>query len=338
MVQTRTPSASLAVVVIGGRGFIGSRAIATLQRAPGVEVSVASRRGPIRVDLADESTFENLRGFDVIVDAADTTSTRPDALAKFCLKNGLTMIEASSDREAIERIAALDANDAKGAVILGAGIFTGLSNLMCAAASKDARSIDFAVSTSPYSGAGGGTVELMSASLVQGARVYRGGEPTLGPPVSRGPRIRFPSGDAPTLQVSLPESWMVHHSTRVPNVRALFAPRPSLLVYAFLALPLWAMRTRFFRWSFGLYMAFLRRMLLRSVSTRVEMVAVTDRGSVSLVARDGMQTAGDAIAAMVVGLRDKRVTGVKVVDEVLELDPVLATMRDLGASEVQLVR
>jgi hypothetical protein len=326
------------VAVVGGRGFIGSRAIATLKRADDVQVEVASRRGPLRIDLTDPSTFESLRGFDVVVDAADTTSSRPDALAKFCLENGITMLEASSDREAIERLQTLDRADAKGAVILGAGIFTGLSNLMCGEAAKGARSVDFAVSTTPYSGAGTGTIELMSASLAQGARAYANGESTLGPPVAKGPRIKFPSGESPTLQVSLAEPWMIHKSTNVPNVRAFFAPRPSLLVYMFLALPLWLVRTRFFRSFFGLYMAFLRKLILRSVSTRVEMVAVTDKGLISLVARDGMQTAGDAIAAMVVNLRDKKVSGVKVVDEVLELDPVLATMRDLGSSEVVLVR
>ena len=67
--------------------------------------------------------------------------------------------------------------------------------------------------------------------------------------------------------------------------------------------------------------------MLRSVASRVELLAVTDRQELSLVADDGMQTAGDAIAAMVVQLGGRTISGLKMVDEVLELDPVLATNR-----------
>ena len=224
-------------------------------------------------------------------------------------------------------------------MILGAGIFTGLSNLLCGAAAKEgARSLDLAIRSSPYSGAGTGTIELMVASLAQATRAFVDGVAKLGPSVAKGPRFRFPSGEAPSLQVSLAEPWMVHHSTQVPNVRAFLAPKPALLVYAFLAMPLWLVRARLFRGFFGWYMAFLRRLVLRSVASRVELLAVTDRQELSLVADDGMQTAGDAIAAMVVQLGGRTISGLKMVDEVLELDPVLATMRELGASEVRVAR
>jgi len=191
------------VIVIGGRGFLGSRAVACLERLEGITVSVASRRGPIRVDLADPATFEALLAFDVVVDLADTTTTRPDALAAFCLERGLVFVEASSDREAVERLhLALRAREGPGAVILGGGIFTGLSNLLGAEAMRrdpSARSLDLAIRTSPYSGAGTGTIELMIAAMAQRARYFREGRAELGPSVTRGPRFAFLSGSAPSL-------------------------------------------------------------------------------------------------------------------------------------------
>lgn len=330
------------VAVIGGRGFLGSRAVACLERIEGVTVTVASRRGPIRVDLADPATFEALLGFDIIVDVADTTTTRPDALASFCLERGLVFVEASSDREAVERLhLALREREGPGAVILGAGIFTGLSNLLGAEAMRhnpSARALDLAIRTSPYSGAGTGTIELMIAAMAQRARYFRDGRPELGPPVARGPRFSFPSGSAPSLQMSLAEPWMLHHSTHAANVRAFLSPRPTALVHAFLAMPIWLLTARAFRWFFGVYMKVLRRVFLRSVATTVEMVASADDAVLKLRARDGMGAGGAAIAAIVAELAGKSPKGVRFVDEVVELGPVLSRMRALPHGDVELVR
>jgi hypothetical protein len=328
------------VIVIGGRGFLGSRAVAALRKCEGVEVSVASRRGPIRVDLEDASTFESLLGFDVVVDLADTTTSRPDALAAFCLERGLVFVEATSDREAVERLhLALRDREGPGAVILGAGIFTGLSNLIAAEAVRRApraRALDLAVRTSPYSGAGTGTIELMIAAMAQRTRAFVDGEPVLGPEVARGPRFSFLSGSAPSLQMSLAEPWMIHHSTKIPNVRAFLSPRPTALVYAFLLMPLWLVTARAFRWFFGLYMKLLRRFVLRSVATTVDMIAVADGVEVKLRARDGMGAGGAAVAAIVAELSEKRPRGVRFVDEVIELDPVIERMRGLPHGHVEL--
>jgi hypothetical protein len=328
------------VVVIGGGGFLGSRAVSALQ-ALGITVTVASRRGPVRVDLADAATFDNLVGFDIVVDVADTTTTPPDALAAFCLERGLVLVETSSDREAIERIhQALRDRTGTGAVILGAGIFTGLSNLLGADAARGgARSLDLAIRSSAYSGAGTGTIELMVSAMAIGARSFVEGKAVLGPPVARGPRFAFPSGSAPALQMSLAEPWMLHHSTKVPNVRAFLSPKPTALVYAFLMMPLWLVTARAFRWFFGAYMTVLRRLILRRVATTVEMVATTEARTLTLRARDGMKAGAEAIAAIVAAL--PKVTGVHFVDEVLTLDEVVARMPassvDVGRAEVERV-
>lgn len=326
------------VIVIGGRGYLGARAVEALRHIDEMSVTIASRRGPVRVDLADPSTFDALLGFDVVVDLADTTTTRPDALAAFCLERGLVFVEATSDREAVERIHdALRDRNGSGGIVLGAGIFTGLSNLLGAEAvrrANGARSLELAIRSSPYSGAGTGTIELMVSAMAQRTRSFVDGAPVLGPPVARGPNFAFPSGAAPALQMSLAEPFMLHHSTRVPNVRAFLSPRPTALVYAFLAMPLWLVTARAFRWFFGVYMTVLRRFLLRSVATTVEMVAVADGHEVKLRARDGMAAGGAAIAAIVAELRGKRPTGVRFVDEVVELAPVVARMRALPGGDV----
>lgn len=337
------------VVVVGGRGHLGSRAVAALRAVPELEIAIASRRAQVRVDLADPTTFDALRGFDVVIDLADATSTPPDALAAWCLENGLVYVEATSDREAVERIhATLSGRDGPGAVVLGAGIFTGLSNLLgraAAHASGDVRRVELAVRSSPYSGAGAGTVALMAAALRTPALSFEAGAPVLGPPVSRGPRVAFPgeSGphEAPTLHVPLAEAYMLHHSTGAPDVRALLSPKPALLVAMFLAIPGFLLRSTLFGAVLELWFRFLRSAVLRSVPTSVEIVAIADgarRVVLGLRTRDGMAAGGAAIAAIVASLPrgERRPRGVLFVDDVVELAPVVERARGLPGGEIEL--
>src|SRR5688572_4018960 len=101
------------IVVVGGSGFLGSRAVRALARADGTEVIVAGRSGPLAIDLARPETFEALKGADVVVDVTSSHAASPDALATFCLGHGIVMLEASSDRVVVERL--LDAHRGKDA-------------------------------------------------------------------------------------------------------------------------------------------------------------------------------------------------------------------------------
>jgi hypothetical protein len=326
------------VVVVGGTGYLGALAVAALQRVEGIEVAVASRRGPVRIDLADPSTFEALRAADVVVDLADATTTPPDALARFCLDEGLTLLEATSDREAVERLhAELSGRQGPGAVVLGAGIFTGLSNLLVRSV-VDARTerVDLAIRSSPYSGAGSGTVALMVAALRQGARAFVGGAARIVPGVGRGPRVAFPSGEAPSIEMSLAEPWMIHHATGVRDVHAYFAPKPSVLTTMFLALPARLLCARWFGAGMRLWFGLLRRFVLRSVATRVELVASTESRARALVAEDGMGAGGAAVAAIVACL-PTRIVGVNMVDEVVSLARVLQRMQGLPRGQVSCI-
>jgi len=334
------------VVVIGGRGYLGSKAVRALRAAEGVEVAVAGRAGPVRVDLARPETFEALVGFDVVVDASSSHAVSPAALARFCLERGLVLLEASSDRTAVEPL--LEAHrgvDAPGAVVLGAGIFTGLSNLVAAEALRrlpGATSLSLAVSSSPFSGAGDATVALMSDALRVPTRSYRGGLAIDGPSVGPGPEVEFPGGARrPTLHVPFPEPAMLHASTGVPEVVMYFAPRPAFLRTAFLATPLSVVQSA----AFGVYLrtvfGALRSVFLEDVPCEVELVARASRRDehvdVGLVAADGMEAGGVAVAALALALLERRPRGLAMIDEVVSLEAALATMQRL-APEVSVRR
>lgn len=320
------------VVVIGGSGYLGSRCVAAL-RALGAEVTVASRRGEVRVDLGDPSTFEALLGADVIVDLADATTCAPDELARFCLERGLVLVEGTSDAPAIRRLyEGFAGREHAGAVVLGAGIFTGVSNLLAREASAglgDPESIELAISSSPYSGAGQGTVALMAAGPGRAASRFVNGARRDEPAIARGPTVAFPSGVRPTLRLSFAEQEMLGPSLGVPSADVVFAPRPALLVSAFLMLPGFLARAAIFRAVMGLYFALLRRVLLRSTRSRVEMVATARSGEQAVrrtaVAEDGMGAGGTAAAAIALLVaRGARPRGVVFVDRVVGLAEVVA--------------
>jgi short subunit dehydrogenase-like uncharacterized protein len=325
-------------VVVGGRGYLGAKAVRALREA-GVEVAVAGRSGPVAVDLHDPSTFRALREFDVVINVSSSHAAAPYDLAAYCLREGKLHLEASSERTVVERLSAPHGTDAEcaGAVVLGAGIFTGLSNLLAASvAAPGCERLELGVASSPFSGAGGATVDLMSDALKVGAAIVKDGVLGEGPPVASGPTLPFPGADRRTIEVAFPEPGMLAKSTHAREIRMYMAPKPSPLRAAFLLTPAFVLRS----WLFGAYLrlvfGFLRRVLLRKASTGVELVA---RGTSNGTARtrtigtdDGMEAGGVAIAAIALEVGAAKPRGTRMVDEVTTLDAVVGRMKSLAPS------
>ncbi len=337
------------VVVIGGAGFLGSRAVAALKDAPGIRVSVAGRAGrDLVVDLQQPATFAALGDADVVVDCSSSHLTDPGPLAQYCLDNGLVFLEASSDRVVMERLLTLPSTSSSsppgspsGSVVLGAGIFTGLSNTLGAAAqralpsSSSSSSLEIGVRSSPFSGAGQGTVDLIVDALKEPARVIKDGAATTVPAALSGPVLPFPRGARRTLTFSFPEVSMLSRSTNAKAISMSFAPAPSPLWATFRILPDWLLRAAFFRWFMGVYFVVLRRGLLRNVSSRVEVVAraTDDAGNTaiaSVVAGDGFEVGGVAIAAAAVLLAQRRPkAGLQMIDQAMTATELVAGIRAL---------
>lgn len=331
------------VVVVGGGGFLGSRAVESLKTMADLSTEIASRRSALRVDLADRSTFDALLGTDIVVDLADATSTPPDELALWCATQGITFVETTSDMAAVNRLRklALPA-DATGSIVLGAGIFTGLSNLLANAVARaaNASSLVLGIRTSPFSGAGKGTIALMASMLSINAFSTVDGCETEHPPVGKGPRLPFITGEAPSLRVPMAEEVMLPSSTGVANIDVYFAPKPALLVASFRALPFFVLKSSIFGAFMRGYFTFLRRFVLAKRATTCELLAIGQGDCEvrrSIVAPDGMGAGGIAIAAIVAEIASRtKPAGVVMVDQVVELDPVVTRMEKLSPGTIQL--
>lgn len=339
------------VMVIGGRGHLGSRIVQALARLTDIQVVCAGRSQRSAedriVDLKRPATFGALRDADVIVNATSSHAAHPDRLIDYALHHRHTLVETSSDRSVITRALARRGKvpDATGTLVLGAGIFTGLSNLLGAAAIGDHQHcdrLDLAVSSSPFSGAGAGTIDLMVDSLRTPALRFVAGQPLRLSPISRGPDFHVSGCDRVSLLVALAEPQMLHASSGVANISMYMLPKPAALARAFLTLPAWMLASRIYGALMWVQFTLLRRLLLRRRPTRVELFAsaydsvaktATTR---ALSAGDGMWTAGVAAASIASLLQDQQLEpGVKCVDECMNLHAVLERMRGIDPSCVE---
>ena len=327
------------IVVLGGNGFLGSRVVEGLRRAK-ADVSVASRRSEVVVDVTRPETFSALAPFDVVVDLSDTVSHPPDALIAWCLSQGKTVIEATSDARCVERLQKLQPT--RGRLVLGGGIFTGVSNLVCQQASSEvgtAESITLGIASSPFSGAGKGTIELMVGAMQVPAVRFEKGARIEEPKMRSGPELDFGGTRRSTGYMSLAEPSMLKQSTGAPTIDVVFSPKPGLLVPAFIAMPGWLVRQGWFLAFMRAYFTVLRRVFLKSVGTAVELLAVAkngDREVRRLVrSRDGMDAGGFALAAMAEEVAKRSDwAGVRCIDQVCTLEPIVARANELAGKTV----
>jgi hypothetical protein len=328
------------VLVIGARGYFGGRIVEALRRRR-IEVVAGGRE---RVDLCDPTTFGGLRGADVIVNAADPLAAPPDlAIDHILTRGGPIWIETTGETATLERLLRRRAHPVRAVLVLGMGIFPGMSNLLARAALDEARAkatpdgpacdeIKVGILLSPLSGAGRGMCGQMAALLAADSFWYEGGQRRTGRSVVRGGSLPFASGVRPVLRIGLPESAMLHVSTGVPNVSTLVASSPRAIGPMLLALAAlvpswrWARRSAstIARWLFIVQ----RAVLMRRVAARAELVAVVGSTTRTLGVEDGVGAGGAAVAAAVAALlaRPLPAPGVYLPDELFTADDLEARM------------
>ena len=310
----------------------------------------------MRIDLTRPSTFATLNEFDLVVNCADTTRACPAALAEHCLNAGITFLETTADPEATwqihERTRAVV--DPRGTVILGVGLFPGISNLLARRVAEgvgELHALEVGVRVSPLSGAGPGTCALMAEALGRSARRYRDGAEITEPASVPGPVIGFPEGGRRgTIGVGLPESLLLHWSMGAPTTATYIATVPFFLRYNLRILSGLIPQAGWFRrmmlGATRASLSLMRSFILRNRATWVEIVALANRphtasqgaeqGAVRTT--DGFGAHAAAVAACVSLLRKgvQAPPGVSIVDEVFTLDSVVSEARRLSSPGLEL--
>lgn len=356
------------VLVVGGDGFVGRRTCRAL-RVADIETVSGSRnpqtrdREPdegrsVRVDLCDPATFPVLQDFDLVINCADSLTAPPDEAVAHCLGIGVPWIEASAEPETVTRLLVrfrhASRGDSKAAtpvrapLILGAGIFPGLSNLMAAFLVDEAperasgkppvERLETAVRYMPLGGAGGGVTALMGAALTQPRYWIEAGQKKQGPPIGPAVSLPFLDGRKKAWQVGLPDVLLLQETTRVPAIGSYVGPAtpflppgiPTLsrLFDGALARPIDRLASLGFR--------LLRGRLFANRVEPIELLAVADRDTqrerrVIVTVDDGMLAAGATLAVSALELlAQPPQPGLHVIDEVSKLGPFLGRLQWLG--------
>ncbi len=353
------------VLVIGGRGHFGARVLETVRalELPGLEVTAASRRAAYRVDLADPESFPVMLSFDVIVNCADTVRAPPDAAARYCLERGLIFMDMGADAVTVERLLALrlpqeqtSSSPARGVVIVGVGVFPGLSTALAAQAcalAERPEGVTLGVRLSPLSGAGPGNCALMVHMLQLPSVRFEGGRRVEGSAVGAALTLPY-AGVGPRVSnlVGLPDAALIHRATGALAVQTAMALNPGVFRFSFRAIawmlaiagPLRGLLLALTRWSLFL----LRGVLLRRVESRVQLTAsarAREQGegeevTLMLDVADGREGAALGVAAVVSCCLERQLIepGVYAVPELFELDALIAATRGLGTSPLTVTR
>lgn len=335
------------VLAIGGRGFVGSKVVTALTGLPQAEVWVGSRGNPqgtsVKLDLTDPTTFSTMDSFDYIVNCSDSLKAPPDAAIDYCLKQGLTFIELSADLGTVDRIltamraAGRGTDDSwRGLVILGMGLFPGLSNLMAKAAfdlKPGCERLELGFRIMPLAGSGAGTAALLGPMLEASAIRYENGQRVSERPGNKGVRMPFVRGEALTVRWGLPEAVMLHHTLRMPSTATYLATRPAVLRMMMATLPGLLPHKSFFRRLLLAVMGYqgtlLKAFLLRNVREPIEITAMADRRhSILFWTSDGFLALGYVVAAtlLVLSSRANPKPGLYLPDELFEMNEILNQM------------
>ncbi len=334
------------VCVIGGTGYFGG-AVAEALRVAGFKVALAGRgaANDVHVNLTEPKTFAALRLFEAVVNCSDALIAPPMALMDTVLREGGLLVETTAVPRVIEEGIGLRGMAAEGRVILGMGIFPGVSNIL-AREVHDAHSpchrLDVAIRTAQFSGAGGGMCSLMTEAAALPAVYFEDGARVEGPAVANGPRMPFGHGARRTVRVGLPEPVMLHASLGVASSTAYLAPDPGFLRHGLLS----TRTTNRIGWLRGssrvcMDMSFraIRMGVFRGRRTPSSITAVANGSAgMSLRVSDGIAAGGYAVAAALRLMARKRElsAGVLLPDEVFEIYEMVDTMREVAAGAIEL--
>jgi hypothetical protein len=317
----------------------------------------ASGHSATRIDVNDAATHRVVDAFDVIVNCADASRASPAGLIRYCLQQGKTFVDTSANPRVVGSLVDTLRGHAPGdgTVVLGAGLFPGLSNVMGRAVCEHACDVlEIGIRLNPFSGAGPGTCALMAELLVDDVARFEQQKPVSEPPLRPGPVMAFGDRAVRTVRMPLVESLMLHASAGAATTASYVAFAPAIL-YPIVALsgfvlprdPKWR---RLAGRIVEVSMVSLRAWLLKGRATSVELVAWRSRTaaaageakSVYVSVADGIRAAGIVVAASIEELRSTpdRKRGLLFADDVIALDRLVSRLRSLGGSrlDVRLVR
>ena len=325
------------ILVLGGYGYFGSNLLAILRRNPVYDLHIgARRRRDDRTVVIDwqspEETLNLLLTFDIVVNAAPWPS---DAYLFRCLslflERGRTWIETTADplqtRKLLDWKSAVPSGP--GAVIIGVGVFPGLTNVLVDSFSSGTGTLNLAIRYRLFSGAGPGMCRLMAETLTQPSFRLENGVRKKG--ASVGPSALFPWSDGrhTAMLVYLADAEYLFRATGIRQAATYLSVRPDALNrLGFMAdlLP----DSNFIRRLLAAYFRFLRGTIFGKRRTPIEFCVSDGESNQLLTASDAFYAGSLLLAICLEKIKNHPATGFLAVEDVVKLEEVLEAGRLQG--------
>ena len=345
------------ILVIGGRGFLGKFMAAAIEKRPDTSVYIGTSRPPasekyIHTNLNDPDNYEILKGFDFIVNCFDLIPHSYDSLIPFCLKNNIKFIETTATPTIISKCISikntLESAVGNGLFIFGAGVFPGISNMLCSYHIKKnaalPKKLESVIRYKIISGAGKGMCELMVETIskpcfwVEDYKITESKRPI---PDSK----QFPLGKKHfnALQIGLPEVLILKDLYNIPIIKTYIGFRPVILAkitappsniipfLGFFKKP--ALNFMFYAFYF------IRTKLLKNKRTDIDIFSVIDDTSAIRVwFNDALLVAGYFVSAVIDLLSETQpnaISGVKITDEIWDYEKLVSRILHLSQNEIK---
>lgn len=245
---------NLYLAIIGANGYMGSRIQDTIKKtmqknkqdyqvtATTRNATKAKQKDWLYFDLQKEESYFALRDCSVIINVADTTRVSPlpflEYLQKQKLEKKVLFIETSSfDATAYELITFAQNNrNPKLKVLVGAGVFPGISNVLAQTILETQNkqknmdsldSLDFIVQLSPFSAAGKGMTNLMAALVSESPKSIQNQKIEK----KIGKAILYKQKNIWGVIVGLSDTPIHFHAYGLKNSRSVISLKPQLLNY-----------------------------------------------------------------------------------------------------------
>lgn len=319
------------ILVLGGYGYFGNNLLEMLRQQPGYDLWSGGRHcrdnRTVTVDWhRPDETLAAFLEFDVVVNAAPWPPG--EQLRQYLseiISNGKTWIETTADVAQTKKLLAWKPAlpHGPGAVIIGVGVFPGLSNLLAGSFSSGTGRLDLAIRYDLFSGAGPGMCRLMAETLTQPSEWLEDGIRKDGPAVGPTAIFSWSGGAHAAMRVSLADGEYLFRREGIRDAATYLSVRPDLLNKLggiANSLP----RSRFTVRFLTTYFMFLRGTVFGKRRTPIEFCVSDGKTVKRLFVSDAFTGGSLCLAACLYQLKNANVTGFRSIEDILTLEDLLS--------------
>ena len=318
------------VLILGSSGHLGKLILRACQSRSDLQVQGASRsgrNGSLAIDL--ERDYTELRHYDVIINATDSSKVSPTEIARFCLEHGKIFLETSARVDVVRDLIRLSEDSNNGTIVLGAGAFPGLSTHLLEFA-EPKQPLEFRLGWSVFSAAGLGTIDLMIEAFNSPTEQFKDSSYRKSDPLTPIVRRSFDNSEQTFVTLSMADVAIAAEKGDYPSVTFLANIRPTLPQFMLRILAWKAKRgwfsPRLVQRGLRIWLSLLRRVVFGNRPTPLRIELHSDNRMLAAISCEDGFACGASAAAILAARWPAQVKGLKLPHEGVPFEQLAAEL------------